>query len=507
MKQTIKQSQNALMKLYELCATLNCWNVITVNKQEHIEELNNKVPRPTDDQILTVRSLSFDRFLSKLKEQLVSLLEYIGSRGLPPIDVDTDEQRLVIEKQNAETAKNFTNVILIKYMIMFVKRFNALADLPLKSVFIDILQKLDLFYNKKETPMKVESEVYHHCVEVINSFTEQFKSSEFYLTNPKLDFLSNVLREQIEKRDSNTRGLVLVSRTLYAKLIFDYFKETENVIKPCWLVGQTGVDYQNTLPEQDKTLKDFRKGLSNAMFATDIVQEGLDVPECSFVIRYEFVSNEIGTVQSKGRARAEKSSCYLIVGEDSDNLTKEMTNRYKVMEMENALQSWSEKSVSELRTNIENVQNRIIAEWQSAAKLEELRRANLKDPSKINGKISCRSCDYYLGELAWIRKKQHSFFVPQRQLNPQIEVELFPMPNIYREIQVNGKVRCGNKQCREDLGGVQQLADRPDLKEICVLKCKQLKFSVERNNGENDISIYKKWSDVTFNFAEVEPFS
>jgi ERCC4-related helicase len=49
------------------------------------------------------------------------------------------------------------------------------------------------------------------------------------------------------------------------------------------------------------------------MIATDIVQEGLDVPECSFVIRYEFVSNEIGTVQSRGRARAEKSSCFLVV--------------------------------------------------------------------------------------------------------------------------------------------------------------------------------------------------
>ena len=53
-------------------------------------------------------------------------------------------------------------------------------------------------------------------------------------------------------------------------------------------------------------------GLANVLIATDIVQEGLDVPECSFVIRYEFVSNEIGTVQSRGRARAEQSACFLI---------------------------------------------------------------------------------------------------------------------------------------------------------------------------------------------------
>lgn len=43
-----------------------------------------------------------------------------------------------------------------------------------------------------------------------------------------------------------------------------------------------------------------------------MAQEGLDVPECSYVIRYEFVSNEIGAVQSRGRARAEQSRCFLI---------------------------------------------------------------------------------------------------------------------------------------------------------------------------------------------------
>lgn len=84
------------------------------------------------------------------------------------------------------------------------------------------------------------------------------------------------------------------------------------------------MDYQNSLAEQDQTLKDFRKGLSNVMIATDIVQEGLDVPECSFVIRYEFVSNEIGTIQSRGRARAENSSCFLIVDKGNEGFVKRL---------------------------------------------------------------------------------------------------------------------------------------------------------------------------------------
>jgi len=38
----------------------------------------------------------------------------------------------------------------------------------------------------------------------------------------------------------------------------------------------------------------------NLLVATDVAQEGLDMPTCNFVIRYNFVSNEIGSVQSKG---------------------------------------------------------------------------------------------------------------------------------------------------------------------------------------------------------------
>jgi len=64
--------------------------------------------------------------------------------------------------------------------------------------------------------------------------------------------------------------------------------------------------------EQRNVIDNFRQGIYNLMVATDIAQEGLDVPKCQYVIRYEFVSNEIGTVQSRGRARAMNGHCFLI---------------------------------------------------------------------------------------------------------------------------------------------------------------------------------------------------
>ncbi len=38
-----KWRKNALTKLYKLCATLNCFDIATVTKEEHIEELNKKM--------------------------------------------------------------------------------------------------------------------------------------------------------------------------------------------------------------------------------------------------------------------------------------------------------------------------------------------------------------------------------------------------------------------------------------------------------------------------------
>ncbi len=72
----------------------------------------------------------------------------------------------------------------------------------------------------------------------------------------------------------------------------------------------------------------------------DIVQEGLDIPTCSYVIRYEFVSDEIGTIQSRGRARAQDSSYYLITELDSINHQREKNNKIREDEMEEAIIQW-----------------------------------------------------------------------------------------------------------------------------------------------------------------------
>ena len=90
----------------------------------------------------------------------------------------------------------------------------------------------------------------------------------------------------------------------------------------------------------------------NLLIATDVAQEGLDMPKCNFVIRYNFVSNEIGTVQSKGRARAPNSECYLIVDRGSVNERREYENLEKEHLMLQALNDINELPEAELHARI-----------------------------------------------------------------------------------------------------------------------------------------------------------
>lgn len=58
-----------------------------------------------------------------------------------------------------------------------------------------------------------------------------------------------------------------------------------------------------TQNEQDRVIKRFYTGEKNLLLATSVAEEGLDIQDCNYVIRYDMMGNEISSVQSRGRVR------------------------------------------------------------------------------------------------------------------------------------------------------------------------------------------------------------
>ncbi|KAK3903921.1 dicer-like protein 1 [Staphylotrichum tortipilum] len=131
----------------------------------------------------------------------------------------------------------------------------------------------------------------------------------------KVLLLFRILRDQFSNVDHNRRCIVFVKQRNTASLLADLLQQPETRIpglEPGVLVGggrpESGWEKQKvTYREQVLTIIKFRKGTLNCIFATSVAEEGLDIPDCNVVIRYDPNNTLIQYIQSRGRARQEDS--------------------------------------------------------------------------------------------------------------------------------------------------------------------------------------------------------
>ncbi|KAF7550629.1 hypothetical protein G7Z17_g5598 [Cylindrodendrum hubeiense] len=78
--------------------------------------------------------------------------------------------------------------------------------------------------------------------------------------------------------------------------------------------------------EQVLTLRRFKRGETNCLFATPVAEEGIDIPECDLVIRFDLYNSVIQYLQSKGRARQDNSRYISMVEEGN---MRQLRNLYQ----------------------------------------------------------------------------------------------------------------------------------------------------------------------------------
>ena len=65
-------------------------------------------------------------------------------------------------------------------------------------------------------------------------------------------------------------------------------------------------------------LKEFRDGDINILVSTAVAEEGVDIPKCNLVFRFNKPANFASYMQSKGRARAKDKAAYVLLIDDTD---------------------------------------------------------------------------------------------------------------------------------------------------------------------------------------------
>ena len=127
------------------------------------------------------------------------------------------------------------------------------------------------------------------------------------------------------ERSGEARCIVFVEQRQTARLLQLIFGKLGGPHLRCDVlvgVNARAGEHNVSLRNQILTVAKFRRGEVNCLFATSVAEEGLDIPQCNLVVRFDLYRTMIGYVQSRGRAR-HRNSKYLHMLEEGNSHHRE----------------------------------------------------------------------------------------------------------------------------------------------------------------------------------------
>ncbi|CAG9860697.1 unnamed protein product [Phyllotreta striolata] len=218
---------------------------------------------------------------------------------------------------------------------------------------------------KRKYPNKSRCRLKKHCEDLklfsilnslqtkINYLGQKFKieidkyekrESIVRCSSHKVAQLLNILKEYKAKSKEDLCCIIFTQRRFTAKLIYLLLKDLSEshpdfeYIKPNFLVGNRNVPINDTREAlfinkmNKKVLTDFAQRELNVLVSSNILEEGIDIPTCTLVIRYDPAMDYRAYIQSKGRARHSKGFFYMMVNHSEMDSFIKKYNKHQAIE-------------------------------------------------------------------------------------------------------------------------------------------------------------------------------
>ena len=158
----------------------------------------------------------------------------------------------------------------------------------------------------------------------------------------KVQVLCDQLRLSSEQKDFC--GIAFVKDKVIAYMLNQYLGELSldeshfKNIKASYFTGQSSSrkfpHIALTCRDQIERLKEFRNGKFNFLFATDVLLEGFNVPQCNLVITFDGIDHYRYFTQSRGRARAKGGRFISLVSTKNEEKVSQELWKYDKAEIE-----------------------------------------------------------------------------------------------------------------------------------------------------------------------------
>lgn len=127
--------------------------------------------------------------------------------------------------------------------------------------------------------------------------------------------------EKFQKQNQSMKGLIFVktrnTACTLSKVIERYAKTRPDLnIHVNFMFSWNSTSSADTIKNMKQVLRQFKQGKINLIVCTNVLEEGIDLPECNLVICFDQIRNYGQYVQKRGRARMQKSRFLIMVPDD-----------------------------------------------------------------------------------------------------------------------------------------------------------------------------------------------
>lgn len=159
------------------------------------------------------------------------------------------------------------------------------------------------------------------------------------IEHPKIPKLIEVIKKE-RKENPNSKVIIFSQYRDTASLISKKLNDIQDVRAKVFVGQLKKKDTGLSQKEQKETISEFSSGEINALCATSIGEEGLDIPEVSLVVFYEPVASAIRAIQRAGRtARLSKGKLIMLITRKTRDETSYYSSRRREKGMHSAIEN------------------------------------------------------------------------------------------------------------------------------------------------------------------------
>ncbi|XP_059487782.1 endoribonuclease Dicer-like [Neocloeon triangulifer] len=363
---TLVKKNVPLHKLQQMMGDLEnnlCSRIVKHFNYEDLKGLyaNPKIQPHVVQSLKAENDVNLSTLLGALKDTPFLKASTRGGRGQNSLLLQFSSLGKLVTKKNPVLADCEKTILDIEHHLTDLGLFGGKLAILHHIIRLKVL-KLSLSTNSQE--IIILDQMLDHLKEVVDKADEVMNQAAkgnylhlFYFSAPKVHGMFKILRDALKSNskdgESTLCGIVFVERRVTAVVLYHMLKvkismeldHSLDALKPDIALGGSGnqsfgtMEYSLKNAKMKRSIDRFNAGYTNLVFSTDVLEEGIDVPRCNIVVRFDPIKTMCSFIQSKGRARDLDATFYVL---DVDGEFQKRVQTY--FEMEKSLKQVHSKN-------------------------------------------------------------------------------------------------------------------------------------------------------------------